>query len=103
MINVQGDQAPAKQQKMLKKFENSLTENLNMCRVSMKFVSRLLATDQKQRHINVRHELLEKANEDPTFILRITTSDESLIYGYPERKRQSSQWKTAQSPKAKCV
>jgi hypothetical protein len=28
MINIEGDEAPAKQQKMLKKFENSFTETI---------------------------------------------------------------------------
>jgi hypothetical protein len=73
-MNVQGDQAPAKRQKMMKKFENSstktvtehadtiwisygvcqsLTENLNMRCIAAKFVPRLLTNDQKQRHVNV--------------------------------------------------
>jgi hypothetical protein len=82
MMNVQGDQAPANRQKMLKKFENSSTktiaeqsmssqtplesvmefakrstENLNMRPIAAKFVPRLLTNDQKQRHINVCLEL----------------------------------------------
>jgi histone-lysine N-methyltransferase SETMAR len=44
----------------------------------------------------------EKANEDPTFVSKIITGDESSIYGYePETKQQSLQWKSPQSPKAK--
>jgi hypothetical protein len=40
-------------------------------------------------------ELREKANEDPTFISRIITGDESWIYGYdPETKQQSLLWKS---------
>jgi hypothetical protein len=51
---------------------------------------------------NMCLELREKANEDPTFISRIITGDESWIYGYdPETKQQSSQWKSPQSPRAK--
>jgi hypothetical protein len=47
-------------------------------------------------------ELQEKSNEDPSFISRIMTGDESLIYGYdPETKQQASQWKSPQSPGAK--
>jgi hypothetical protein len=39
----------------------------------------------------VSFEPREKANEDPTFISRIITGDESWIYGYdPEAKQQSS-------------
>jgi hypothetical protein len=47
-------------------------------------------------------ELREKANEDPTFISRIITGGENWIYGYdPETKKQSSQLKSPQSPRAK--
>jgi hypothetical protein len=79
-----------------------LTENLNMCRTAAKFVLRLLANDQKQWRINVCLEIRGKANEDPAFISRIITGDESWIYGYdPETKQQSSQWKSPQSSRAK--
>jgi hypothetical protein len=56
-----------------------LTENLNMRRIAAKFVPWLLTNDQKQRRINVCLQLWEKANEDPTFISRIITGDESWI------------------------
>jgi histone-lysine N-methyltransferase SETMAR len=49
-------------------------------------------------------ELRDKANGDRTFmsISRIITGDESWICGYnPETNRQSSQWKSPQSPRAK--
>jgi hypothetical protein len=62
---------------------------LNMRRIAAKFVPRLLTNDQKQRCVNVCLELRQKANEDPTFISRIVTGDESWIYGYdPETKQQ---------------
>jgi hypothetical protein len=48
--------------------------------------------------------LQEKANEDTAFISKIITGDESWIYGYDaERKQQSLQWKSPQSPRAKKV
>jgi hypothetical protein len=79
-----------------------LTENLNMCHIATKFVPRLLTNDQKQRSVNMCLELREKANGDLTFISRVITGDESLIYGYdPETKQQLSQWRSAQSPRAK--
>jgi histone-lysine N-methyltransferase SETMAR len=81
-----------------------LTENMNMRHIAAKFVPRLLSNDQKQRRVNMCLELREKANEDPTFISRITTGDESWIYGYeydPETKQQLSLWKSPQSPRAK--
>jgi hypothetical protein len=127
MTNVQGDQAPPERQKMLKRFENSfkdrrrriheltdtvgtsygicqeiLTENFNMRLITLKFVPRILTNDRKQRRVNGCLELRENANEDPTFICRIITGDESWIYGYdPETRQQSSQWKSPQSPRAK--
>jgi hypothetical protein len=120
MMNVLDDQAPAKRQKMLKKYENSstkavaeqsmssqtplgwisygvcqeiLTENLNMRRrIAAKFVPRLSTNDEKQRCVNVCLELREKANEDPTFISRIITGDKSwiYIYGYDPETKQQS-------------
>jgi hypothetical protein len=80
MTNIQDDQAPAKRQKMLKKFVNSstktvteqsmssqtplgwisygvcqeiLTENFNVRHIAAKFVPCLLTNDQKQQRVNV--------------------------------------------------
>jgi hypothetical protein len=72
--------------------------------ISAKFVPQLLTNDQNQWCVNMCLELLEKANEDPTFmsISRIIMGDESWIYGYdPETTQQSSQWKGPQLPRAK--
>jgi hypothetical protein len=81
-----------------------VTENLNRRHIAAKFVPQFLTNDQKQRHVNVCLEPREKANEDPTFISRIITGDESWIYGYdPETKQQSSMWKSPQLPRAKKV
>jgi hypothetical protein len=55
-----------------------------MHHTAAKFVPWLLTNEQKQRSINMCLELREKANEDPTFISRIVTGDESWIYGYEE-------------------
>jgi hypothetical protein len=97
--NVQGNQAPAKRQKMLKKIrelihedrhrkileladaigisygvcQEILTEILYMCHIVAKFVLRLLTNDQKQWHMNMCLELREKANKDSAFISRIIT------------------------------
>jgi hypothetical protein len=52
-----------------------------MRRIAAKFVPRLLTNDQKQRRVNMRFELGEKAKEDPTFtcMSRIITGDENWI------------------------
>jgi hypothetical protein len=73
-----------------------------MRHIAAKFVPRLLASEQKQWHVNVCMGLWEKANEDPTFISRIIMGDESWIYNCdPETKLKLSQWKSPQSPRAK--
>jgi hypothetical protein len=114
MMNVQGNQAPAKQQNIFKKFENSstktvteqsmnsrhcwdqlesLTENLYMHHTATKFVHSLLTNDQKQLHINVCLEFQEKTNENSTFISisRNIMGDKNWIYGYdPDTKQQTS-------------
>jgi hypothetical protein len=56
--------------------------------IATEFIPKLLRNDQKQWCINMYLELQEKANEDPAFISRIITGDESWIYGYgPETKQ----------------
>jgi hypothetical protein len=79
-----------------------LNRTFNMRHIAAKFFPRLLRNDQKQQHVNMRLELLEKANEDAAFISRIIMGDESWISGYdPETKQQLSQWKNPQSPSEK--
>jgi hypothetical protein len=48
-------------------------------------------------------EVWEKANEDPAFISGIKVGDERRIYGHDPETKQSSQWKSPQSPRAKHV
>jgi hypothetical protein len=65
MKNVQGDHAPAKRQKMLKKFENLSKKTITEQSVNsqmplgsvMKFVPRLLTNEQMQLHVNMCLEL----------------------------------------------
>ena len=75
--------------------QRMLMENLNMKRVSAKFIPRLLTEDQKNNHLNVYY-------NDPQILSRVVTGDETWCYGYDrETKRASSQWKTLNSPKPK--
>jgi hypothetical protein len=47
-------------------------------------------------------ELKEQVRNDPDFLSKVVTGDESWIYGYdPETKQQSSQWKCPSSPRPK--
>lgn len=79
-----------------------VTSILNMRRIAAKFVPRLLSHEQKEHRLQVCRDLRQRALDDPEFLSRIITADESWIYGYdPETKQQSSQWKSPQSPRPK--
>lgn len=79
-----------------------LTDELGMHRVAAKFVPRILTVDQKEQRVEVCTELRQAVSDDPTFLSRVITGDESWIYGYdPETKQQSSQWKSPTSPRPK--
>ena len=79
-----------------------LNEDLNLRRVSTKFVPKLLTEQQKELQKEISEDMLDLANHDPEFIKTIITGDETWVYGYdPETKFQSSQWKHPESPRPK--
>jgi hypothetical protein len=79
-----------------------LTEDLGKKRVAEKFVPRLLSREQKEFLALVSQGLLETANNDPDFLKKFITVDESWVYGYDtETKAQSPQWKSPESPRPK--
>ena len=79
-----------------------LSDVLGIRRVSAKFVPKLLNFDQKKRRMTIAQEMLNAVNEDPDFLKRAITGDESWVYGYDvETKSQSSQWKTPEEPTPK--
>ena len=79
-----------------------LTEDLQMRRVSAKFVPRLLTAEQTDDRVSICTDLRERAQNDPNFMSSLITGDESWVYGYdPETKQMSSQWKTPSSPRPK--
>ena len=81
-----------------------LTHDLGMRRVAAKFVPRLLTDDQKQCRLSASADLLQCGEEDPGFLAKIITGDETWVYGYdPETKVQSSVWKTPSSPRPKKI
>jgi len=68
------------------------TEKLQMCRVSEKFVPRLLTDDQKKNRVEISQKLLANVNGNENFLKNVITGDETLVYGYDvETKMQSSQ------------
>jgi len=82
--------------------QHILTQDLGMRRVAAKFVPRLLTEDQRQSRLAVCQDLKRELQNDPNFLSRVITGDESLCYVYdPESKQASSQWKTPISPRPK--
>jgi histone-lysine N-methyltransferase SETMAR len=80
--------------------QSILADNLNMRRISARFVLRLLNDDQKALRVSLCSELKQEARDDPNVIFNIITGDETWVYGYdPETKQQSSQWKSPNSPR----
>ena len=76
-----------------------LTEVLDMRKVCAKMVSKELTEEQKQRRVTICQDLLERQDD---ILGRVITGDETWVYEYdPEMKRQSAQWKTANSPRPK--
>jgi len=75
-----------------------LSDDLKVRHVSAKFVLRQLTTDQMEFRMMVTGNLFEKSRQDPTFLTKIITGDESWVFAYdPEMKLQSSEWHTASS------
>ena len=73
-----------------------------MKRVPAKFVPRLLWEDQRVNRLDACREMKHQLKTDPELLSKIITGDESWCYGYdPETKQQSSQWKSASSPRPK--
>ena len=72
--------------------QRMLTEDLNMKRVSAKFVPPLLTEDQKNNRLNVCYDLREQVGNNPQILSKVVTRDETWCYGYdPETKQASSQ------------
>jgi len=79
-----------------------LTEKLKMHCVAAKFVPRLLTEEQKQNHVTVSQELLDRSNTDENILKNVITGDETWMFGYDvETKVQSSQWVGKSSPRPK--
>ena len=70
-----------------------LTSELKMKRIEGTMVPRVLTEEQRQRRVEVAHDMLSRLCTDPTLLSRVITMDESWVYGYdPETLRVSTQW-----------
>ena len=78
-----------------------LTEDLDMRKVCAKVVPKELTEEQKQRRVTICQDVLERQDD---ILGRVITGDEIWVYQCdPETKRQSAQWKTANSPRQKIL
>ncbi len=76
-----------------------LIEDLDMRKVCAKMVPKKLTEEQKQRRVTICKDLLKRQDD---ILGHVITGDETWVYQYdPETKRQSAQWKTANSPRPK--
>ena len=80
-----------------------LADNLNMRRISARFVPGLLSDDDQKAHrVSVCRKLKQQTRCDPNFVSNIIAGDETWVYGYdPEIKQHSSQWKSPNLPRPK--
>jgi len=76
-----------------------LTEDLQMSRVTAKFVPCLLMAQHKDSRVSVCTDLCEQAQNVSNCVSSVITGDKCWVYGYdPETKQLSFQWNTALSP-----
>ena len=61
--------------------QNILTTDLNMRRVSAKFVPCVSTVEQKQQHLSVSLELRDHAASDSSFLGNVIMGDETWVYG----------------------
>jgi len=75
-------------------------EDMDMRKLSMKWVPKCLNTDQKCQRCQSSEQLLEFFQHDPNdFPLQLVTMDETWLYHYdPETKQQSMEWRHSGSP-----
>jgi histone-lysine N-methyltransferase SETMAR len=79
-----------------------LTEDLGKKRVAAKFLPRLPTRQQKEFRAELAQDSLETANNDPDFIKKVITGDESWVFGYdPKTKAQVSKCNSPESPRPK--
>ena len=80
-------------------------EDLDMQRLSAKWVLKCLNADQKRQWCQSSEQLLEFFGHDPNdFLSRWVTMDETWLYHYdPETKQHSMEWRHSSSPCPKKV
>jgi len=82
-----------------------INEDLDMRKLSTKWVLKCLNADQKCQLCQSSEQLLEFFGRDPNdFLLRLVTMDKTWLYHYdPETKQQSMEWQHSGSPHPKSL
>ena len=80
-------------------------EDLDMRKLSAKWVPKCLNADQKRQWCQSYEQLLDFFRRDPhDFLSRLVTMDETWLYHYdPESKQQSMEWRHSGSPRPKKI
>lgn len=79
-----------------------LTENLGKKKICCRFVPHSLTDDQTDCRVKHCRDMKKSAARDPDFMSCIVTGDETWCFQYePLTKRQSSEWKSPESPRPK--
>jgi len=80
-----------------------LPADLDIRKLSAKWVSKCLNADQKRQRCQSSEQTLEFFRRDPNgFLSRLVTMDETWLYHYdPVRKQQSVEWRHSGSPRPK--
>jgi predicted RecB family endonuclease len=79
-----------------------LTFELCMQKICAKLVPKIFTNEQKENRRNVCLDLLECIKNDKNFLKHVITGDGTWILEYdPDTKRQSSEWRTSNSPRPK--
>jgi len=78
-------------------------EDLDMRKLSAKWVPKCLNADQKRQRCQSSEQLLETFRRDPNdFLSRLVTTDETWLHYYdPETKKHSMEWRHSGSPHSK--
>ena len=76
-------------------------EELDMRKLSAKWVPKCLNVDQKRQRCQSSEQILEFFRRNPNdFLSRLVTMDETWLYHYdPETKQQSMEWRHSGSPR----
>ena len=79
-----------------------MNADLDMRKNSATWIPKCLNADQKRTRVETLRSLCTLFDEDPDFLNRVITMDETWLYfDDPETKQQSMEWRHSGSPRPK--